>query len=201
MNLSKLFEIQKGLDHHIIKEKGLEGQDLLDMKILALQVELGECANEWRGFKFWKVNPEPRTEILIECEKCGGSGRDYYDYCGSCHGGYVGKRNPLLEEYVDCLHFILSIGLELNISNVEGLEPFKVRSGITQRFNALFNHIGGLKMQLEASLDLDVGYKKYYRILNMFLGLGEMLGFEWEQIEQAYLQKNKINYERQNTGY
>ncbi|GAA0415215.1 hypothetical protein GCM10008934_02680 [Virgibacillus salarius] len=47
MNLDKLFPIQKELDTRIEREKGLEGQDLLDKKILALQVELGELANEW----------------------------------------------------------------------------------------------------------------------------------------------------------
>lgn len=39
MDLSKLFETQKRLDKRIVEEKGLEGQDLLDKKILALQVD------------------------------------------------------------------------------------------------------------------------------------------------------------------
>ena len=53
MNLLPYFKAQKKLDDHIIQEKGLQGQDLLDKKILALQVELGELCQEWRGFKFW----------------------------------------------------------------------------------------------------------------------------------------------------
>lgn len=48
MNLEKMFEMQKALDERIIKEKELEGQDLPPNLILALQVELVECANEWR---------------------------------------------------------------------------------------------------------------------------------------------------------
>ncbi len=56
MNWELLFQSQKQLDDHIEKEKGLQGQDLLDKKILALQVELGELANEWRWFKFWSNN-------------------------------------------------------------------------------------------------------------------------------------------------
>lgn len=66
MNLYKLFKIQAKLDEKIVKEKGLEGQDLLDKKILALQVELGELANEWRGFKFWSNDQKPRTVKYIE---------------------------------------------------------------------------------------------------------------------------------------
>jgi dimeric dUTPase (all-alpha-NTP-PPase superfamily) len=34
-----------------------------------------------------------------------------------------------------------------------------------------------------------------------FFGLGEMLGFTWDEIEQAYFAKNKINHVRQETGY
>src|SRR6185312_3767022 len=92
MNLIKLFETQSKLDARIVEEKSLQGRDMLPEKILALLVELGELANEWRGFKFWsnKQSPAIRPSNPIE------------------HG------NPMLEEYVDCLHFILSIGLELH---------------------------------------------------------------------------------------
>ena len=41
MNLQPLFETQAKLDKRIVEKKGLQGQDLLDKKILALQVELG----------------------------------------------------------------------------------------------------------------------------------------------------------------
>src|SRR5690625_3159189 len=71
MNLQKLFKAQKQLDDHIVKEKGLEGQDLLDKKTLALQVELGELANEWQMFKFWKEDQKANTEVMycLNCEK------------------------------------------------------------------------------------------------------------------------------------
>ncbi|WP_055747638.1 dUTP diphosphatase [Brevibacillus choshinensis] len=71
MNLKAFFEKQRQLDKYIIKKKGLEGQDLLQNKILALQVELGELANEWRGFKHWSDNQEPRTVAERgSCEMC-----------------------------------------------------------------------------------------------------------------------------------
>src|SRR5690625_2846559 len=104
MNLEKLFQAQKELDDRIIKEKGLKGRDLLDKKILALQVELGELANEWEMFKFWKENPEPRNYCMA-CEIPEVEAHD-------CH-------NSLLEEYVDSLHFILSIGLEMDFDPEE----------------------------------------------------------------------------------
>src|SRR5690625_2546043 len=111
MNLSKLFKIQKQLDERIVKEKGLEGQDLLDKKILALQVELGELAQNWRGFKYWSNDQDPRIKDYkqMRCKWCNGSGDDGTGVCPDCRssGDVYKEYNPLLEEYVDCLHFIL----------------------------------------------------------------------------------------------
>ena len=53
MNISELYEMQRELDNRICKEHRLEGMNLVPSKILALQVELGELANETRCFKFW----------------------------------------------------------------------------------------------------------------------------------------------------
>lgn len=34
-----------------------------------------------------------------------------------------------------------------------------------------------------------------------FFILGERLGFKWEQIEAAYMDKNAVNHQRQQEGY
>ncbi|MEK3888088.1 dUTPase [Bacillus sp. FSL K6-3431] len=66
-----MFETQKVLDDRIVKEKGLEGQDLLDKKILALQVELGEMANELPVvFKFWSNKKNDYDKALKEYVDC-----------------------------------------------------------------------------------------------------------------------------------
>src|SRR5690625_7839564 len=78
MNLNKLFPLQKQLDEHILKEKGLHGQNLLDKKAVAILTELGEVLNELQIWKFWKENNYPR-------------------------------KKKMLEEYVDNIHFIISI--------------------------------------------------------------------------------------------
>ncbi|MGQ8924303.1 dUTP diphosphatase, partial [Bacillus halotolerans] len=117
MNLQKMFEMQKALDERIIKEKGLEGQDLLPNLILALQVELAECANEWRGFKHWSNDREPRICLI---DKKGQTAKEYY-------------KNPLLEEYVDCLHFILSIGNRLGWNDTDTIDDVVVQHLISDK--------------------------------------------------------------------
>lgn len=103
LTLDQMYEMQKVLDARIIKEKGLEGIDLLPNTILALQVEIGELANEWRGFKHWSKNQKPRTRAVrsLGADDIGVERGEAY--------------NPLLEEYVDCLHFFLSIARQLDL--------------------------------------------------------------------------------------
>lgn len=205
MNLSKLFELQRQLDEHINREHPpKEDEDRLAKKILALQVELGELCNCWRGFKFWSHDQEPRIEkrTYKTCPSCNG---EYVDSCWMCgNSGQVVDKiiNPLLEEFVDCLHFILSIGLELKITDVE------IDSDYTHEDpSATFVELFGDTWELFNFRETDKQSKFiqtsiYNRLFNRFVGIGEKhLGFIWEQIEQAYMEKNRLNYQRQETNY
>jgi|SRR5690625_1265696 len=207
LNLEKLFEAQKKLDERIVKEKGLENEDLLDKRILALLVELGELANEYRGFKFWSENQKPNTDV---CDFCDGNKTVYavnrelnistpVKDCPVCRRS--GKRdvNPLLEEYVDCLHFILSIGLELGCT-FNKIAKQKSRT-VTLQFIDSFHATAILFESIESDWDEDEKLENFENVVAGFLGLGEMLGFTWEQIEQGYYEKNRINHGRQKNGY
>ncbi|WP_046721481.1 dUTP diphosphatase [Heyndrickxia coagulans] len=192
MNLQKLFEAQADLDKHIIEKKGLHGINLLQDLILALQVELGECAQKWQGFKFWSNNREPILKGYkeIKCKWCNGSGDDGTGICPDCMstGDVYKEYNPLLEEYVDCLHFTLSIGLHLYNENIAtDLGGFR-KTSIQDQFRTLFHY----STMLSGS---------YWNFFEYLIGLGEMLGFTWEQIEQAYFEKNEENHKRQENGY
>lgn len=185
MNLEKMFEMQAELDNRIIREKGLEGQDLLPGLILALQVELAECANEWRGFKFWSNNQQPRTCII---NKEGETSRDYY-------------KNPLLEEYVDCLHFILSIGNRIEYSQNNDVSQLTKNilaiSGV-HAFLALYHEINNFYSEHEHVRGRHIFYERIFR---SFIELGDFLGFTPEEIEAAYMEKNEVNHKRQQEGY
>ncbi len=161
MDVIELYEIQKQLDERISMEHGLKGRDLTPFKILALQVELGELANETRCFKFWSnKGPSPKETIL--------------------------------EEYVDCLHFILSLGLDHGLTSIN-IKEINNTSSLTNEFQNVFTHI--ITFQNEPTMD------NYENIFNHFLLLGRKLDFTNEEIFESYLQKNKINHQRQDEGY
>ncbi|KQB91906.1 dUTPase [Geobacillus sp. PA-3] len=205
MNLQKLFDMQRKLDEHIEREHPRKpDEDRLAKKILALMVELGELVNEHRGFKYWSHDQEPRRAVYEICEYCEGRKTLGFQqescwYCGGT-GLQVIKR-PLLEEFADCLHFLLSIGNDININEVyEDYEPKPLYFGdgdILGQFIAIYDWINSLYFHRHE----DVNGEIYDLVFAYFLGLGEMLGFSWQEIEEAYLQKNAINHERQNNGY
>lgn len=66
MDLNKLFKAQAELDKHIVEEKGLQGQDLLKKKTVALICELYECINCARFFKYWSNKSMDYEETLEE---------------------------------------------------------------------------------------------------------------------------------------
>jgi len=71
MDIIKLYNMQKALDGRIIEKHGLRGVYLLANTVLALQVELAEMINEWRGFKHWSKDREPRrAKMLTEASDC-----------------------------------------------------------------------------------------------------------------------------------
>lgn len=210
MNLQKLFTAQAELDAYIEQQHPVaEGENRLEKKVLALLVELSECAQESRCFKFWSNDQSARTEQT--CEFCEGKGyKRYFNMqngghrkvkCSKCDGtGTTG--NPLLEEYVDCLHFILSIGNDLGID----AEHEKVKKyvhlqelshcTVTDLFTSAFQEFSKL-----ATLKGLINQDDYIFGFVRFLNIGANIGFTFEQIESAYWAKYEINKQRQVDGY
>ncbi|RAK21286.1 dimeric dUTPase (all-alpha-NTP-PPase superfamily) [Anoxybacillus vitaminiphilus] len=163
MDLQKLYSMQRMLDERIETQHGLQDENLVEKKMLALLVEIGELANETRCFKFWSLKPPASLE-------------------------------KVLEEYVDGLHFILSLGLEFNFVYTVGKIKKKTEDdSLVGQFLRVFQAV--TEFQQTKSLEA------YERLFTNYLQLGEHLGFTNEQIEQAYMKKNEVNHERQNQNY
>ncbi|WP_078430158.1 dUTP diphosphatase [Alkalihalobacterium alkalinitrilicum] len=161
MKVEKLFDMQRQLNDRIISEHRLEGQDLLAEQILALEVELGELANETRCFKYWSNKPPADRHII-------------------------------LEEYVDGLHFILSLGIVLKFENVE-IQTIHFEGSLVQTFQRVYDLITKLHEQKT--------YESFTGLFDLYLFLGKNLGFTHQEIEQAYYDKNEVNHQRQDEGY
>lgn len=104
------------------------------------------------------------------------------------HNG--GDRSKALKEYVDGIHFLLSYGNAIKFDFTSYV--YKRPKEIDQRdiILGLFSIFSNLPY-----------IKQFEEALTYYLMLGENLNFTAEEVEQAYLEKNKVNYERQETGY
>lgn len=71
MNLEKLYIFQKKLDSQMQDRFDVQGKLLLSQKLLALQVKVGELANETQCFKFWVSKKSVvRRRILEKYREC-----------------------------------------------------------------------------------------------------------------------------------
>ena len=105
------------------------------------------------------------------------------------------NRAAALEEYADCLHFALSL---VNYYH----EPIDQRHDYdylqtAQRFLERTHHPQTLLTLLRLSAFSEEPATQLHNLLK----LGIRLGFRWDEIYTAYMNKNKVNHDRQNKGY
>ncbi|MDC3412598.1 dUTP diphosphatase [Aquibacillus sp. 3ASR75-11] len=102
------------------------------------------------------------------------------------------ESDVILEEYVDGLHFILSLGIEKGLTyhsipiNLQSADP-------TVLFNQVFEKTLAFKNTPSK--------ETYVQLFTKYIQLGESLGFGERDIQQAYMEKNQVNHERQDQGY
>ncbi len=100
----------------------------------------------------------------------------------------------ILEEYVDGLHFIMSLGLEKGYHYGEStLYGYETVEELTLAFQDVYG-----KVHL---FQEDPSEKRYNELFSSFLLLGVKLGFSEEDIQKAYFDKNEKNHQRQEEGY
>ena len=185
-----MFPKQRKLDKYIEKEKGLKGKDLLHKKTVALICELYECVNEARFFKFWSEDQSPNITYCHACNGYGYFDSTYQEACGYCHATGI-QENPLLEEYVDTIHFAISIANDLGVHEHEYLPT---------RYQDLNLAVIGITNL--ATIIVYSRKKDHIRsLLNNLITLGYQFGFTETDVKKAYDKKNAENYVRQKVGY
>jgi dimeric dUTPase (all-alpha-NTP-PPase superfamily) len=183
LDFSEIYNLQQEFDQTLIQDKELVPGELFDKKLLAVKAELGELANEHRGFKFWSENQKPSYTKVEELD-----------------AHQVRESNPLLEEYADCIKFSLSLAADLGIeaSGLYDWYPEPEDSDTVRTFNLAYYYISVLSVTADRSLQ-----RNYFQ--NFFLNLVALglnhFEFTEEQIIEAFKEKHQVNYKRLETGY
>ncbi|MBM7714770.1 dUTP diphosphatase [Siminovitchia sp. FSL H7-0308] len=104
------------------------------------------------------------------------------------------EREKILEEFVDGIHFILSIGLDLGLEEREfSIISHEGNEDLVRGFLAVFERVNALRQSRSA--------EDYEQLLRRYFVLGHSLGFSMDEVQEAYKMKNKVNYKRQDEGY
>lgn len=186
MTIKEIYKMQKDLDDLIIKKKELDvdNKTLLNTRLLALFVELGEYEEEAKN---WFANLKYLNPL-----------------------GNPTSKEKALEEYVDCMHFIFSIA---NALDIEGyMEDLKLSDVmyVPRQFNFIIavsdfaNYVGTWKYwKKEITHDRELLYTEWLKLLDNFIdmGINRLPTFTIAEIEEAYKAKMKKNYERQENNY
>ena len=98
------------------------------------------------------------------------------------------KRDEALEEFVDGIHFLISLSNDLGIEEYEYNEPKEVKTD-------------ELVLSIYYKMSVLLKMNNFKELMDEYLYLGYSLGFTNDEIIDFYRDKNDKNYERQNNGY
>ena len=194
MNFKKLQAMQAKLDEAILADKApMTAEERFNKKLVALSVEIAEVANTVEHFKFWKDDKGKVDEVRFWTE----DGVEYYDKAIQKPIDFEDAHKlTLIEECSDVLHFILSLANQVDFEINRIGTHFKISTdtdSLEENFIFL-NQLIGLAEFKRFHLDLEM-------IIDVFFIYINQLGISQQELEQAYYDKNKINYDRLENGY
>lgn len=101
-------------------------------------------------------------------------------------------KEVVLDEYADGLHFFLSLGICIKTQKFD-YEIIKPENDLTTQFLKVY--------ELISEFHLDPTEEKYQSAFSSFFNLLPLLGYTYEELEEAYYKKLGTNYVRQETNY
>lgn len=105
------------------------------------------------------------------------------------------KKEIILEEFVDCMHFLLGIGNDYGYSvSFMGYRFIpKENDDLPTEIFSFYESVVTFKGHSTIS--------NYMDIWDRFFQIALLLGFSSDDINKAYFRKNRENFERQSNGY
>lgn len=169
MKINDLKKYQNELDEKIHRKFGLTESQTRDSRVIALYDEYNEMVNASKFFKYWSVQQD--------CP----------------------PREKLVEEWIDCLHFMLSLAIDYDIE-LEVPPKLVIAPSfedLFRRYDCMVNHLVHFYIDIS---DEVVRKNKLQQIFFYINKWGSALNLSEEEIVEEYQKKYKINIERQQSG-
>ncbi|AIF43248.1 dUTP diphosphatase [Virgibacillus sp. SK37] len=153
-----------------------------------MQKELDRYIEEKNNLENKNVFQEKHLALLVELGELANETRCFKFWSQKPRN----EKHIILEEYVDGIHFILSLGIENDFYYMSE-EKTAPKYTETEQFIKVFQACTQFH-----SFPTEANYQVMFE---SYLQLGKLLGFNEKDIQSAYLQKNEVNFKRQDTGY
>lgn len=156
-------------------------------EILELQKKLDEAVEKAHGVTSEDVKERKLIALLVELG----------EFANEIAMFKYWKKNKdidkvmMLEEYADCIHFYASFLTKIKFEN-EIVEPLVISDDLNTQFLETFK---------KTSNFLSLDEKGQLESFRLFIGFGQMLEFDWDEVIKHYVRKNKINFERIANNY
>lgn len=151
------------------------------------QAELDQYICEKQNIKTEEIFKKKITAFIVELSELANE-IQFFKYWKN---EVVVDHQKAVEEYIDVIHFSISL------SNDLGIHDFEYNPTEIQDFTTIF--IGLTNLATVLSLSKDKEHAK--KLLNNVIALGYQLGLTEDRVIEEYNKKNEVNYERQKAGY
>ncbi len=158
-------------------------------KLLEMQSQLDNYIEKEHGLEEENLFGKKMLALLVEIGELANETRCFKFWSKKP----ASSKEVILEEFVDGVHFILSLGLEIGVKQLELKETNYTIEDVTEQFMEVYRAAN--EFMTERSVT------HFTNLLRHYFYLGELLGFSHDDVLQAYIQKNEVNYQRQKEGY
>lgn len=103
------------------------------------------------------------------------------------------EKSVVLDEYVDGIHFLMSLGNDMGVDFSTMTFAKTGFSDVSEGFIRIY--------QTASSFAIHMAVDVFTELFDGYMRLGYSLGFTFDDVVSGYVNKNKINHERQNSQY
>lgn len=144
-------------------------------------------------------NISPDTDLSLE--KYIALKTEFFELINEIEAFKFWKKNKgkehIIEEASDMLHFIFSLAIDAD-------EYIEMQEDLFKDINVFdleINEITGIIDMNISDIVIDCSYEKLFLIIAELLILLNLCGFDADDLYNAYINKNKVNHERQKNNY
>ena len=152
------------------------------------QAELDQRIADNHNVSYKTTRPRRTLALLVEIGEFANATRCFKYWSNKSSE----PQDIVLDEYVDGLHFFLSLGIDIDVSR-KTYNHTKHADNLTEQVLKVY--------ELVAQFYKKQDEKSYIKAFQAFINITPLLKVRWSTIERAYFKKLGENYNRQDNNY